>query len=350
METVLRQLLAYRLHSQGFTSEQRGVSVSEVVKRNLGMQAQDEELALYSFHLRNGQDLAQIQAELASGDILRTHILRPTWHYVHREDIRWLLALTGYKVITATRAWQNKLGISDELQVACEKALIDALSEQSLTRAELSATLPIAKDLPSRTAKVRCVLQIAEAKGIICSNSQLLGNQHTYMLLDHCSEPLKYFQRSEAIEQLVYRFLQGHGTASVRDLQRWVNLTKLEVERALKNVADEVLVYDGQEHYYLNQGKVGWDSTWSALLPTFDEVLLSHRGASFPILNPRDYQPRFDVGGGGSVIVNCQEIGTFKRKKLSNGKVEVELQIDDTYRNSGKLETLSANLQKFYQG
>jgi hypothetical protein len=38
---------------------------------------------------------ADVDPLLANASILRTHILRPTWHFVLPADIRWMLALTG---------------------------------------------------------------------------------------------------------------------------------------------------------------------------------------------------------------------------------------------------------------
>ena len=46
------------------------------------------------------------EADLASllddGGVLRTHVLRPTWHFVRAEDIGWLLDLTGPRVRRVT--------------------------------------------------------------------------------------------------------------------------------------------------------------------------------------------------------------------------------------------------------
>jgi hypothetical protein len=40
-------------------------------------------------------DLATL---LADAGVLRTHVLRPTWHFVWADDIGWLLDLTGSRV------------------------------------------------------------------------------------------------------------------------------------------------------------------------------------------------------------------------------------------------------------
>src|SRR5215208_5263002 len=43
----------------------------------------------------SGLTAADVQAEFDRGAFLRTHILRPTWHFVAAEDIRWILEVTA---------------------------------------------------------------------------------------------------------------------------------------------------------------------------------------------------------------------------------------------------------------
>ena len=47
-------------------------------------------------------DQADLAALLDDGAVLRTHVLRPTWHFVRAEDIGWVLDLTGPRVRRVT--------------------------------------------------------------------------------------------------------------------------------------------------------------------------------------------------------------------------------------------------------
>jgi hypothetical protein len=47
---------------------------------------------------------AAVEQTLDAGAILRTHLLRPTWHFVAPADIRWLLVLTAPRVHLANAA------------------------------------------------------------------------------------------------------------------------------------------------------------------------------------------------------------------------------------------------------
>jgi hypothetical protein len=72
---------------------------SDVVRLLGAVQAQDYSGAKWALaqRMRSGTDAA-IEKEIDDGAILRTHVLRPTWHFVAPPDIRWMLALTGPRV------------------------------------------------------------------------------------------------------------------------------------------------------------------------------------------------------------------------------------------------------------
>jgi hypothetical protein len=53
-------------------------------------------------------------AAFDAGHFLRTHVLRPTWHFVAPEDIRWLLALTGPRVHRLNGTIYRQNGVNDE--------------------------------------------------------------------------------------------------------------------------------------------------------------------------------------------------------------------------------------------
>src|SRR5512133_2510618 len=71
----------------------------DVVRWMGAVQAQDYGQAVWALGLRTPHALvADIDRSLAEASLLRTHVLRPTWHFVTPEDIRWLLALTAPRI------------------------------------------------------------------------------------------------------------------------------------------------------------------------------------------------------------------------------------------------------------
>lgn len=51
--------------------------------------------------------LRAIEEALAKGEILRTHVMRPTWHFVTPEDIRWMLRLSAERIRKAYNSYIN---------------------------------------------------------------------------------------------------------------------------------------------------------------------------------------------------------------------------------------------------
>ena len=55
----------------------------------------------YWYPAKGRKSPERVNEALAKGDILRIHVMRPTWHYVAAEDIRWMLKLSSRRIITA---------------------------------------------------------------------------------------------------------------------------------------------------------------------------------------------------------------------------------------------------------
>lgn len=62
---------------------------------------------------------AAVQSAFQAGRILRTHVLRPTWHFVAPVDIRWLLALTAPRVHALSACYYRKHGLDAAMSCTC---------------------------------------------------------------------------------------------------------------------------------------------------------------------------------------------------------------------------------------
>src|SRR5712691_3948652 len=82
------------------------------------VQAQDYRAARWALALRMRGSMtpADIDAAVAGGEILCTHVIRPTWHFVARGDIRWLLELTAPRVHQALASGRKSYELTDELE------------------------------------------------------------------------------------------------------------------------------------------------------------------------------------------------------------------------------------------
>jgi hypothetical protein len=134
------------------------------------MQAQDYAGAKWAIGNRvKGSTDASIEQDFNDGKILRTHILRPTWHFVAPEDISWMLQLTAPKIKAFNKNLHTKLDISDKELKRSKTVLANALSNNKyLTR---SALAPLLKKARINTDDIRLgfLLMDAELDGLICS-------------------------------------------------------------------------------------------------------------------------------------------------------------------------------------
>ncbi len=304
----------------------------DVVRLLTGVQCQDAPLARYSIGLRTGLTDQVIRAELDAGAIVRTHVLRPTWHFVAAEDLRWILALTSAKVESAMAARHRQLELTPTATERAHALLAAELAGRRwMTRPELGARFAEA-GLPSSGEQVGHLLMLAELRGLICSGP-MRGTTHTYGLVDDVAPPSPALDRPDGVRELARRFFVGHGPAGEADLRRWTTLTLTEIRSALADLSAE-----GS----LVARTVGDSTLWSApdpptprddaprafLLPVFDEQYLSYPSINFPRAagHPRGDQPHsFAEAGGGVVVCDRHDVGWWKRKEIAGGRVVVTM-------------------------
>jgi Winged helix DNA-binding domain len=326
-----QRVLAERMATQRLTSAPMAKAV-DVVRLLTGVQCQDAPLARYSIGLRTGLTDQAVRAELDAGAIVRTHVLRPTWHYVAVEDLRWILALTSAKVESAMAARHRQLELTPAATERAHALLVAELAGRRwLTRPEVGARLAEA-GMPSSGEQVGHLLMLAELRALVCSGP-LRGTTHTYGLVDEVAPPSPPVDRADGVRELTRRFFVGHGPASENDLSRWAKLTLTEIRSALADLGAE-----GS----LVAGTVGESTLWSGpdgpqprpgaprafLLPVFDEQYLTYPSINFPRAagHPRGDRPHsFAEAGGGVVVCDRHDVGWWKRKEVAAGRVVVTM-------------------------
>ncbi|MGL5811569.1 MAG: winged helix DNA-binding domain-containing protein [Nocardioides sp.] len=243
----------WRMHSLRLAGP-RAASAAEVVGECLGVQAENYSQATWALGTRadvGGEDA--IGDLVDRGDIVRTHVLRPTWHFVRREDVVWLLdfgrprlalqferqlASGGTDVATATRA----TGL-----------LVEALEEAHLTRAGLADRLAAAGESWTSQQLAR-LTGYMEALGLICSGVRRHGEQ-TYALIDErVPDPVR-LDRETARAEIVMRYFTSHGPATERDLAYWATMTLGDVRAGLAEVGGRLgsFEFDGKTYWYGKQ-------------------------------------------------------------------------------------------------
>ncbi len=329
-----REVLAARLATQRLTGPAAG-SPEQAVRDLLCVQGQDAALARAMIAYRTAGTVAGVDAAVADGRLVRTHVLRPTWHYVAASDLRWLLALTAAPLAARLGARERQLGIDHGLADAALQVFADRLAGRRFAiRKELAAALAEAGLLdpadPRAGQRVGHLLGFAEYRALVCS-APVASPTHHYALVDEVVPAAPAKPREEAVTDLVLRFVEGHGPVALKELQRWTPLTLVEIRAAVDRLGDR-----------LNRQDVAGVELWSGaglpqtrprrawLLSIFDEAFLT-----YPLLNfPRSAghpagsaRYRFAEAGGGVVVCDLRDVGLWRRRVTGAG-VEITLDLD----------------------
>lgn len=203
------------------------------------VQAQDYAGAKWSLglRLRPTTDRA-IEDALNAGHILRTHILRPTWHFVTPADIRWIQALTAPRVHQINAGRNRQLGLDDDTLRRAADRIVAALGDGPRTRPELGEALTAA-GLDATGQRLAYMVMYAELEALIASGPRR-GKQFTYQLLDGHGPAGPVLSGEEALAELLRRFFRSHGPATDYDFARWASQTLTDTRRGLAALGDEL--------------------------------------------------------------------------------------------------------------
>jgi Winged helix DNA-binding domain len=341
-----RDVLSRRLATQRLTHD-RLTSATDVVRLLGCVQSQEYAHALWSLGMRtSGLTAADVQAEFDRGDFLRTHILRPTWHFVAAADIRWILQVTAPRVQKLNQTIYRREGL-DRTTLDLGTALIVEELEggRHRTRAELARALA-ERGLVSERLRLAYIVMNAELEGSICSGP-MRGAQQTYAVLDERA-PRSADAEGDSAE-LARRFFLGHGPASIQDLARWSSLTIGECREAVETVKDQLdcAAVDGFELWFDPDMPRADPSLRALLLPLYDEVTLSYPMINFPQANDHPHSPGQDLFVG-SVIIRDTRVGTWRRTFQSQRMImEIVLAPDVLAESWGLVEAAAADLAAF---
>ncbi len=237
--TTIADLTAHRLHNQGLLGASFDTP-EDVVRGNVAVQAQDYPGAKWSLGQRvNGVSDVDLDRLLDGGRILRTHVMRPTWHFVLPEDLPWLLALTAPRVHAANRARYRELELDDTtLERGREVVEREIADVGPRTRPELGDALA-ASGIDPAGQRLAYLVMYAELEAAIVSGP-LRGKQHTYARFDDRVPPGRERDRDEALTELVVRYMRSHGPATPHDVAWWSGLTVTDARRGLEMAGDRL--------------------------------------------------------------------------------------------------------------
>ena len=268
---------------------------------------------------------ADIEAAIDRAEILRIHILRPTWHFVPAADIRWMLQLSGPHIQRTLATYYRQTGFDDALRLQCNRLIAKMLEGKQLTRPEIMAELGKV-GIPTQELLSAHIMYNAELEGIVCNGSRR-GKEHTYALLNERVPPGKTLSKEEALGELARRYFSSHGPAALKDYVWWSGLPAAEARAGLEMTKSQFICekVNGKEYWFAESAAAAvLPPGHLVFLPAFDEFLVAYtdRSASLdPALS------KTAITGNGifkPVIVAGGRVTGIWKRTVKNDRVLIE--------------------------
>jgi hypothetical protein len=342
-------ILAARLRNQ-WLARRSAARPSDVVERLVAVQAQDFIGAKWALGLRAaGLNHAAVEAAFDRGEILRTHVMRPTWHFVTPADIGWLLTLTAPRVHQASAFYFRQHGLDARTMDRVHRVLVSELEGRRFrTRTELAAALAT-RGIHARGPRLGLLTIHAELEQVMCSGP-VRGKQLTYALFDERAPRTKARLPRDPGAELALRYFASHGPATLRDYVWWSGLTVAQAKKGIEHAGLESREIDGLTY---------WSPAWDApsrmppatfLLPNYDEYLIAYKDRA--IVQPRN------AGGAGIMtgsdafahpLVVDGLLAGFWRRRVSGATTSVEpvAQVPLSPRQRQAVEAAMERLARF---
>ncbi len=243
----------------------------------LAVQAQEHAYARWSVAQRVAGETAAspVDEAFAQGRILRTHVLRPTWHYVTPADLRWLMRLSGPRVDAANASMYKQVELDARTLARARDLIAEAVAGGARTRSELTAVLRDAGLAPAGTRLAGMIMH-AELTAAICSGPPR-GKQHTYVAFDSVVPPGPGLEGDGALAELAWRYFSTRGPATVRDFAWWAGLRAGEARAALDLVRTRLTPHHADSRtYWFHEGVQPGPEPRVSLLPCYDELVIAY--------------------------------------------------------------------------
>jgi hypothetical protein len=322
---ILNDIAAHRLQAQQLNGS-AFKKAADLVKWFGAIQGQEYAQSKWGIGLRLPQlDDKAIEKEIHDGKIIRTHLLRPTWHLVAAADLRWLLMLTAPRVSAINAYMYRKMELNETIFKRCHGIFEKALQgNKQLTRDELSKALKEHR-IEAEGVRLVCILMHAELAALICSGKKQ-GNQFSYALIEERVPPAKEKTRDEALLELTKRYFKSRGPATLKDFSTWSGLSLSDCKKGMELSAGlfskEIL---DKETYYFEAAELKpLSDNHIHLLPIYDELIMGYKNRDAILQFKHDSQKSFTFDN--TILVAGQIMGTWRRT-MKPKAIELEYQL-----------------------
>lgn len=304
-----RDLARWRLHSQRLAAPV--ADAEQVVTTLLAVQAENPSQSAWAVATRTTTPRQDDLAEaIASGRVLRTHALRPTWHYLHADDAAWLLELTAPRVLPVIdQQLRPQADRMTQLTDAVQSILADSPDR---TRSDLAAALA-ERGMELTGQQLMLLLADLEMHALVCSGAPRDG-EHTYALFADRVPAPRRLDRDEALAELAVRYFTSHGPATERDLAYWATLTLTDVRRGIAGAADRLASFEHDERTFWHApGDIPDTAEPDAhLLQVLDEMYRGYQDSRW-VIDAERLASRARESAIGMALVDAQIVAGMRR-------------------------------------
>ncbi|MGV3708868.1 MAG: winged helix DNA-binding domain-containing protein [Gemmatimonas sp.] len=293
-------------------------TVREMVRTLIAVQAQDFAGTKWALGLRTGADETEVDRTFNDGEILRTHLLRPTWHMVVPEDIRWLVNLSSAKILRSSAPLFKRFELDTRTLNKAAKVMGAALAGRQLSRESLREILEKSGISTRGDLRYSYLLVFAEMECVVCSGGRE-GKQFSYALLDDRAPQSRTMSREDSIAELTLRYFTTRGPATVQDFAKWSWLTLTECRQGMSAVAHQLTQHDVD-------GIAAWSGPASAptapdkplaqFVSIYDEYIASYKDPR-ALHKPEHATALKSMGNAltGVLLIDGIIAGTFRRRE-----------------------------------
>ncbi len=326
-------------------------TVKQLVGWMGAIQSQDYQMAKWGIGLRVKDSTETfVEEAIDNAEIIRTHILRPTWHFVTARDARWMMSLTAGEVYKKSGTYFRQLELDARVFKKTNKILEQLLRNGNhLTRKEIVEHFDKAgiKTVDLRTTYI---LFKAELDMVVC-NGIRRGKQFTYALFDERVPPAKSIDRESALAKLSKIYFTSHGPATLRDFEWWSGLLLRDARTGLESIRKELhSVNISNREFWYCEPKTSGKKTYSVeLLPAYDEYTISYADRT-DVLDKK-YSKEVLLRNGifsPVVVINGQIEGVWgKTEKKNMIHLQPKMMSPLSEANRKKLQTVARLYGKF---
>ncbi|MEV7660229.1 winged helix DNA-binding domain-containing protein [Paenarthrobacter sp. NPDC089316] len=350
-----------------------GAGPGDVVRNLLAVQSQEFAYARWTVAQRTPcGTAADVEQAVSDGTILRTHILRPTWHFVHKDDLGWLMGLSADRLHQGNKGMYRQTGVDQETAARSGRILAAAVAGGAhKTREELAEAMGQA-GFPSKGLGFIYHLMHAEISGILVSGPPVRSDggalKQTYALFEErvtgpFTGTLTGADREQALGQLALRYFSSRGPATVKDCAAWSGLTMKDVKLGL-TVADEIspgalasASFDGMDFHVAASEVASLDAPHEAadgsalprvdLIQCFDEYVMGYSQSRHYLGGTAPYLP--EDNGPMHVVLLDGSLAGWWRHGFNGGVCELDVRMNRpaTRDEQSALETEAARYGRF---